>query len=104
MAPELNAQLNAGAASRACVEAESLLATCIGAADIEGGWRGVLAVELADVQRIKAPIESDRLIVYCQPLAAQPAPLPGAKVLVSAVEYVPQHVRDTLGEVALQKM
>jgi hypothetical protein len=51
MAGDLHAALNAGAASRSCVEAEQLLATCISAADIDNGWRGVLQQELEDVAR-----------------------------------------------------
>jgi hypothetical protein len=51
MAGDLHAALNAGAASRSCVEAEQMLATCISAADIDNGWRGVLQQELEDVAR-----------------------------------------------------
>lgn len=101
VAGDLHAQLNAGAAARACVEAEQLLATCLAAAAIDGCWRAVLQQELEDVQRRKKPIESDRLIVYCQPMPRQAEALPEPKVLVSAVEYVPQRITSTAAELAV---
>lgn len=102
MAGDLHTQLQAGAAARACVEAEQLLATCLSAADIDGGWKAVLQQELEDVQRRKKPIESDRLIVYCQPMPRQAEPLPAAKVLVSALEYTPERIVNTAAELAKQ--
>lgn len=101
MSGDLHSQLEAGAASRACVEAEQLLATCLAAAEIDGGWKGLLQQELQDVQRRKQPIESDRLIVYCQPMPPQAVPLPAAKVLVSAVEYTPERIASTTGDLAM---
>lgn len=100
MAGDLHAQLNAGAAARSCVEAEQLLATCLSAADIDGTWKGVLQQELEDVQRKKKPIESDRLIVYCQPMPRQAEQLPAAKVLVSVLEYTPERITNTTAEIA----
>jgi hypothetical protein len=101
MAGDLHAQLNAGAAARSCVEAEQLLATCLSAADIDGAWKGVLQQELEEVQRKKKPIESDRLIVYCQPLPRQAEQLPAAKVLVSPLAYTPEQIPNTTAQIAM---
>jgi hypothetical protein len=48
----------------------------------------------------KKPIESDRLIVYCQPMPRQAEALPAAKVLVTPVEYVPEKITNTTAEIA----
>lgn len=100
MAGDLHAQLNAGAAARSCVEAEQLLATCMSAADIDSAWKAVLHQEIEDVQRKKKPIESDRLIVYCQPMPRVAEQLPAAKVLVSVLEYTPERIINTTAEIA----
>jgi hypothetical protein len=100
MSGDLHAALNAGAAARSCVEAEQLLATCMSAADIDSSWRGVLEQELEDVQRRKKPIESDRLIVYCQPMPRVAEALPQGKVLVSVLEYTPERITNTTAEIA----
>ncbi|KAF8071277.1 hypothetical protein HT031_001360 [Scenedesmus sp. PABB004] len=100
MAGEHHAQLQAGAAERACAEAQALLATCMSAADCDAAWRGVLSAELAEVERIKKPIESDRLVVYCQPLPREAPALPAGKVLVSPLAYQPERLPSTAGELA----
>jgi hypothetical protein len=100
MAGDLHAALNAGAASRSCAEAEQLLSTCLSAADIDGAWKTVLQAEQEDVQRRKKPIESDRLIVYCQPMPRTAEALPAPKVLVSVIEYVPERITNTTAEIA----
>lgn len=60
----------------------------------------MLQQELEDVQRRKKPIESDRLIVYCQPMPRQAEDLPAAKVLVSPLEYTPERIVNTAAELA----
>eukprot|EP00879_Flechtneria_rotunda_P001652 GHRR01001812.1.p1 GENE.GHRR01001812.1~~GHRR01001812.1.p1 ORF type:complete len:395 (+),score=149.03 GHRR01001812.1:171-1355(+) len=105
LAGELHAGLQAGPAERACVEAQHLMAGCLSAADVDAPmyvrWRAVLQQELADVIRIKKPIESDRLIVYCQPLPRDPTPLYPAKVLVSLLPYTVERITNTAAELAL---
>lgn len=50
----------------------------------------------------RKPIESDRLIVYCQPLPREAHPLPAAKVLVSLVPYQLEKISSTTAELAMQ--
>lgn len=50
----------------------------------------------------RKPIESDRLIVYCQPLPREPNPLPASKVLVSALPYSVERITNTSAELAMQ--
>uniref|UniRef100_A0A383VYS6 BRO1 domain-containing protein n=1 Tax=Tetradesmus obliquus TaxID=3088 RepID=A0A383VYS6_TETOB len=102
MASELLAKSEAGQAERSCLDAQQLLGVAMNAADIDGAWRAVLQQELADVERIKKPIESDRLIVYCQPLPREANPLPAAKVLVSLVPYQLEKTSSTTAELAMQ--
>jgi hypothetical protein len=50
----------------------------------------------------RKPIESDRLIVYCQPLPREANQLPAAKVLVSLVPYQLEKISSTTAELAMQ--
>ncbi|KAF6260578.1 hypothetical protein COO60DRAFT_1700289 [Scenedesmus sp. NREL 46B-D3] len=102
LASELLSEAEAGQAERACLHAQQLLGACMSAGDTDGSWRAVLQQELADVERIKKPIESDRLIVYCQPLPREASPLPAAKVLVSPVPYQLEKISSTTAELAMQ--
>ena len=46
-------------------------------------------------------MESERLYVYCQPLAREVPKLPDAKQLVTPLPYTPERRTSTAAEVAL---
>ncbi|KIZ06240.1 hypothetical protein MNEG_1717 [Monoraphidium neglectum] len=86
-AVDQQAQLQAGSAERACVEAKALLQAALNAADIDADWRAVLEAESKIIEGRRVAIEKDRLYVSMQPIPRDAPPLPAGKLLVSAVPW-----------------
>ncbi|KAI8472327.1 MAG: BRO1 domain-containing protein [Monoraphidium minutum] len=86
-ATEQSANLQSGAAERACVEAKSLLQSALNAADVDADWKAVLEAESKIIENRRLAVEKDRLYVSMQPIPREAPPLPAGKVLVSALPW-----------------